>query len=263
MASTKQWQVQANRQINCNTDSSSGNVQQNILITKAYASMYLTDTSVYKWAGMGAFASLLVGAGIASGKGVDIIYDRFFSDGDQQTSTNKRRNLTNLDNMLIAGNKAVYRDIYWQHLVHRDAGVDALLELLQEPSFIAKRKSMLIEGWKTIGEGQRKKDPAKIWQGNALLLEYEQKITLQPIYSRYSQLANQLSYIMVSPLPDHYAPFKLSYPNGSIADVTARWGWISRILLPEWKRQDASSLEARIRMIAMGHIPARAVCPAD
>jgi hypothetical protein len=251
------YKKKANALINC-SDTPTGNVGQNVLITKAYASMYLDNPRVFKWAGMGAFASALVGAGIAGGKSVDAAYDFFFKDDEEVDAKTKRKNLTDLDNMLIAGNKAVYRDIYWQHMAYAELGIEGLLKMLD--SHRVTKKEWLIQGWKDIANGHKKYTKELIWRGNGKLLEFEQKVTLQPVYNRYKDLADKLTYVMISPLPEHYAPFVLFYPNGSIANVSERWGWITRHLLPEWKRQDSSSVEVKVRALLMSNTPKGAVC---
>jgi hypothetical protein len=67
MAKNK-WMLQADALIGCGGGARTSNLGENLLITKQYAQMYLSNPRVFKWAGMAACASDMVGVGISSGK---------------------------------------------------------------------------------------------------------------------------------------------------------------------------------------------------
>lgn len=269
METMQHWTTKAHQTASCNPNTSlpTGNVQQNMLITKAYAELYLEKPKVFKWTGMAAFASDMVGAGILAGKTVDIAGDAFKRSTEfidqlfkkkPTTPQERRRNITDLDNMLIAGNKAVFRDIYWQHLVYRDAGIDELNRLISSSGLT--QKQMLIDGWSKIAAGDKTGASGLVWEGNALLLKYEQSVTLQKVYDAHGNLAADLSYFMVSPLPWQIARFDKSFPSGSVGDLQKRWKWIEGELLPHWKALDASSMTAYMRLFLMANTPKWDIC---
>ena len=257
MADVNRWKLQSNGQISCGVGSKTSNLAQNLLITKAYAKLYIENPKIFKWAGMAAYASDMVGAGIATGKALDA-----FVDGNMRSllasPPQQRMNATNLDNMLIEGNKAVYRDIFWQHLAFKEAGVEQVKKEISRQGL--PKSSTLIEAWELIDQGERKKNPGLVWEGNTLLLQYEQRVTLQPIYDRYRSLSDRLSFYMVSPLPMHLGRFPSGGASASVANFDDRWRWIVGVLVPEWKRLDAGSMISEVRLIYMGHMPQRIIC---
>lgn len=228
------WKAKADGLVHCGA----GDFGRNQLITKAYASIYLERPDAFKWAGMAAFASAIVGYGIAAGKFIDITVN-VKNLGNQ--NIRERQNTIDLDNLLSLGNVKVYDDLYWQHLMFMHDGNDALQSVLSEIVIENKRASTLIQGWNSIAEGLESGDENKVWRGNQELLRYEQMITLQPIYDRYRRLADQLSWFMISPLPSQIASFKQAYPGHSIASFDARWLWIENYLIPHWRVLDMRS----------------------
>jgi hypothetical protein len=262
-----QWTSIANNGVKCGEKSKTSNVAQNILITKSYAEMYLSNSRVFKWAGMAAFASNSVGMGIVVGKATDMVIDGQVRTAQSQSlpydqafkAPKERVNATDLDNLLIDGNKAVYRDIYWQHLVYRQEGLEALLKLLA--SAAPRGVDLLIRGWKEIDAGAKRYDAGRVWHGNELLLKYEQYYTLQPYYDKYPSTADVLSFALISPLPDQIALFKWDFPGGSVRDFNNRWTWISQRLLPWWKKLDeGGDLQTRILLFAMGSTAKPMIC---
>lgn len=272
MAETAQnWMLRAEQSVNCGGSGSTGNLPQNLLISKAYAEMYLSNPKVFKWAGMAAFASATVGLGILGGKMTDVFVDAQYRSARAKSleasalsggrapalpDVKERINATDIDNMLIAGNKAVFRDIYWQHLAYRENGLEPLLGLLGA----MRNNGLLVEGWKTIDRGAKLGITGMIWAGNQLLLQYEQQFTLQRVYDSYAETADMLSYALISPLPDQLAAFQFDFPGGSIREFHPRWTWITTRLLPQWRQLDAGGLESRIRLIVMGNMPKRVIC---
>jgi len=69
------WQLRSNGEVTCDPGSSTSNLAQNLLITRAYAKLYIDNPRVFKWAGMAAFASDMVGIGILTGKATDVYID--------------------------------------------------------------------------------------------------------------------------------------------------------------------------------------------
>ncbi|MEY4576801.1 MAG: hypothetical protein RL701_1504 [Pseudomonadota bacterium] len=268
------WQGRANEIYSCNSSASTHNVAQNALITKAYAQMYLSNPKAFKWAGLAAFASRLVGVGIMAGKATDIFVDSqyrkvvaesletsAFTGRPPLKNPEARLNAWDLDNMLIAGNKAIYRDIYWQHLAYREDGLDAVLNMLAG----TPKSASAIEAWKAIDAGVKTSDLDKVWFGNQLLAYYEQWVVLQPIYDAFPDTADGLlSYLMISPLPDDFTLFKYDYWNHSFREAPPRWDFIVKRLIPYWRALDADQSSAgfgsRLQLLAMGHMNKRVIC---
>lgn len=257
MPELNMWKARANGEISCGSKDRTTNVAQNLLITRAYAKLYIENQTIFKWAGMAAYASDMVGMGITLGKAVDI-----FADGTLRSAgpplPPARQNVVNLDNMLIEGNKAVYADVYWQHLAYKDKGLD---EVLKQVARLPPRNSRVLkDAWSLIDRGAKKKDVGSVWAGNTLLLRYEQEVTLQSIYDRYPSLAATLSYVMVSPLPGQVAFFRGFGGRGTVGNFADRWRWITEVLMPQWRRLDAGSMLSEVRLIYMGNFPKRLVC---
>lgn len=126
MAQVNKWKLSAASQVSCDVGSRTSNIAENLLITKAYAKLYIDNKGIFKWAGMAAYASDMVGMGIASGKALDIFVDNNMRSMLAREPAG-RLNATDLDNMLILGNKAVFRDVYWQHLAYLEGGLEAML----------------------------------------------------------------------------------------------------------------------------------------
>ncbi len=248
------WKSRATGEISCGAKDRTTNVAQNLLITRAYAKLYIDNQSIFKWAGMAAYASDMVGLGIAGGKAIDIFADSTLRNAGGQILP-QRHNVVDLDNMLIAGNKAVYADVYWQHLAYKAKGLDEVLK--QVTRLPPKNNGILKEAWTLIDRGAKKKDVGSVWAGNTLLLRYEQEVTLQDIYDNYPALAATLSYVMVSPLPGHLGALGR---KGKVGNFVDRWRWITEVLLPQWRRLDAGSMLSEVRLIYMGNFPKRLAC---
>jgi len=110
MAELNLWRSRAAGNISCSTKERTTNVAQNLLITRAYPKLYIDNPKVFKWAGMAAYASDMVGLGVSAGKALDI-----FADGNARAAgvlfSSDRLNTTDLDNMLIHRNRVVYNSV--------------------------------------------------------------------------------------------------------------------------------------------------------
>lgn len=120
--------------------------------------------------------------------------------------------------------------------------------------------NLLKRAWTLIDEGKKAKNQGQIWEGNTLLLFYEQNETLQNIYDRYPALSAKLSFYLISPLPLHVGRYSASTNGNSIGNFANRWKWIVEVLLPEWRRLDAGSMLSEVKLIYMGEFPKRLIC---
>ncbi len=209
---------------------------RNAAITQAYAEMYFANPDVYKWAGMAAFASDLVGDGIRQAEaarqaGLPII------PGVSDFS------FTELSQSLQFGNARVYTDIYWQHLAYQHGGMDAIRRAHQEGAITQD----VLRAWEQIDAGARTGNADQVWEGNKGLLRYEQEVTLQQgvydpsrrIYQRLSSEITGLVQPLTSPIPGDPVTFQEFVPGGDIGDFNDRWRWIEDSMLPAWRERES------------------------
>src|SRR5262249_15899434 len=94
--------------------------QRNTMITGEYANMYMAHEDTMKWAGMAAYASDLVGVGIAATDVAGAI-----------PGLPAGMNLAGVDNerlraALARGNAGVYDDLMWQHMAMESGGIEMI-----------------------------------------------------------------------------------------------------------------------------------------
>lgn len=200
-------------------------------ITAAYAEMYLSDPSRFVWAGMAALASCEVGKGMLKAKilrdeaGNPLIAIGALATGAPTGSE-----------VLIAlgrGNLGVYADIYWQHIAFASGGLAEMRDLNAR----GELSDGLLNAWVLIDRG-------KVWEGNRLLLNYEQQITLQQaVYDRHKDAFSNMSWLagfrpslLSSPIPGHDVSFTECVPGGNLGRFEDRWKWIDTSMLPAWRK---------------------------
>lgn len=219
---------------------------KNALITASYAQMYLLDSGAasYKWSGLAAFASNLVGAGIS--------LPRL---GNSPLSPDEYKTLQTL---LIKGNNAVYDDLYWQHLAYKEAGLAELERIQSSGSLPAE----LLEGWRKLDKGRKDNNPDAIWEGNAILLRYEQEKVLQPVvYEGNNDLWRKVG--VLSPVFGHRIEFKNYVPGGDFASFADRWKWISESMLLAWRNletTDPTTVEVKLKELTGDPLKNRPEC---
>ena len=222
--------------------------QFNVQVTSSYAKMYLSNPALFKWAGMAAFASHEVGNGMQQawqlgfGTGTEMfnpaatwIGGIITGRGDQVGPMMGKL----LFWALSGGNRLLWANIFWQHVAYRDAGIAAI----QGARKAGEVPQSVLDAWLLIDAGAKAKALDKVWQGNAALLEYEQREVLQPkIYdaSEVKDLWKAISPDVPSPIPDHGITFTTFVPGGNIGVFADRWKWISDSMLPAWRKLEAS-----------------------
>ncbi|HXH75008.1 MAG TPA: hypothetical protein VNJ08_08585 [Bacteriovoracaceae bacterium] len=227
-------------------------VVQNSFITAAYSRLYQEEKKYaperakgYLWLPGAAFASFEVGQvirhayyAVAESRGVknsfqpktygtNPLHDVILG---HQTITSEQVAIN-----LIEGNKAVYRDLYWQHMAASECGVGTIIRVLadmKKSSSTALDRShygQLENGWKLIREG-------KFEEGNFALTRVEQRIVLQPlIYTGpLAKIFGRLfAKIAVTPIKDPNFSFpsfsEFCRSNGltvNFSNFDSRWMWI-------------------------------------
>ncbi len=211
-------------------------VEMNRNITAQYAKMYCKDPS-FKWAGMAAFASKLVGDGIRQ---AEALHQSGLPWIPGVSDINGRE----LAQCLAAGNILVYADIFWQHLAFCEGGL-AALEACHQAGEIPDR---VIEAWRKINRSKEENNADLCWEGNTELLRYEQEIILQNgIYTpkrdfwgtlsdRSDLLENFGLPLLESPIPGDDDNFHDAVDNGDVGNFEHRWQWIAEKMLPAYRR---------------------------
>ena len=222
-------------------------LDRNKIINKAYAELYLENPEVFKWAGLAAFASASIGEKmelLAAGNLLRVpalvVSEKVANSLNLLSST-----LDLTYNMIGRGNKAIYDDIYWQHLAYRDGGLTEMAALFEEGSLPPE----LYLAWRMIDQGWQTGDEEMIWGGNTLLLKYEQKEIIQPVlydgmlnqplWKAVSKLHDLLGVLIASPVPEELQSFRDCVPGGNLGNYEDRWKWCVEKIMPAWQSYEA------------------------
>jgi RHS repeat-associated protein len=234
------WDLRARQRINFQRGINA--LDLNRRITEAYASMYKSNPRVFVWAGMAAFASELIGQGmkraVALREAAGTLFGGVAMVAGAPTGTE-------LLEFLKAGNVGVYADIYWQHMAYSEKGM-AEIKLQYD------RKDLphyLYTAWCHINSGDIQHVPSYIWKGNSMLLQYEQRETLQRYYNQHQQAIKWMSNkgnvenwplvgmpVFASPIPGDSVTFYQFNPTGNLANFDDRWRWIEESISPAWRK---------------------------
>lgn len=194
--------------------------ERNRAITAAYGELFVSDPTAFQWAGMAMWVSEQVGTGM----------EHTGWAGDTRAA-------------LIAGNNAVYSDIYPAFMAYQDGGVAAVEAAGFPPEIVA--------GFRQIASGDAV-------GGNTALLRYEQGVVLQDaVYDqeRFGTELDVLSLFMFANFTNDLSGVNLlqnepfsAEPGffNNIRDFDTRWGFIERTLLPAWQHQLATNMGGQI-----------------
>ncbi len=244
------WQTKSLEEIQQGDAPPTDNASGNRRITALYAQMYLRDPETYKWAGMAAYASSLVGRAMGQ---ADRLREQAGTPGIGLGTilTNAPAGST-MERALTTGNQAVFFDIYWQHLAYESGG----LEEIRAAHARGEMPDRVLEAWETIDAGRTALAEAKesgdsealeaandrIWSGNRQLLMFEQEETLQDgVYDHFPEtfewLSSDLNVMgLDSPIPTDDQQFGDVVEDGDIGTFDDRWKWIDERMLPQWRK---------------------------
>jgi hypothetical protein len=208
---------------------------RNRLISGAYAQLYLSDPETFKWAGMAGYASRKVGEGMRDASALGAVSA---VDGDE------------MGQALEEGNKAIFDDMYWQHLAFQNGG----LEELEKAAAAGQVTPEQLESWRQLKAADEKRDvdpeaaEAEVWAANKALLFHEQDAVLQDgVYDHHRQLFQDVSSAWAvdlvgfdSPIPGDESDFEDDVEGGDIGNLDDRWRWIDEKMLPAWQDRDAN-----------------------
>lgn len=239
-------------------------IARNQAITGAYAALFFRDSDFFFWPGMAAYASRHVGLGILATE-LSTFYaasshkDAFFTGKEKlkelatfqaesdfieiikMLSTLTHEERQTLHRLLIAGNNAVYADLFPLFLAYLEGGY----ELIQSfPIADDLKKGFLffdLSQWYK-SQGQNDKALEAAWHGNQALLQYEQQVTLQKaVYNEHPDLWQKLSAFMFIrlelgwiPDKDNWSYFRHTVPEGNVGAYAARWSWIVGDMSKKW-----------------------------
>jgi hypothetical protein len=224
--------------------------------------MYMQNPDKFKWAGLAALMSGKIGCfnalfeyfakSVALGK-IKEWYDEsndlikqnasetiaeWYNNSGDYVKKEIYTKVKKINDDIMAGNKAVFEDIFWQHIAFSQKGIAEIERLFYEK----RLHKSAYEAWKLIANG-------KVWEGNLILLKYEQENVLQDIiYDTHPNswwwsnlFTTEYLGIVVSPVPDHYNEF----PGKDIANFEERWKWIVEDIMPAWEsfETDANNRE--------------------
>jgi hypothetical protein len=148
-------------------------------------------------------------------------------------------------NNLGAGNRTIFLDVYWQLLAYEEGGIKEITELHDNKKIDDK----MFRGFEMIekAKGAKNKEEAHklIYDGNALIAEYEQTTVLQGVFDNMSILdranVNLGGDLVRSPIPGSKSTFKGFSPKGTFTDTADRWKWVNDEMLPEWDKYLAAN----------------------
>ncbi len=230
-------------------------------ISDLYRNFYNTRPDVYKWAGMSAWASS------SAGNNATIFYmiDWYLELTKLQVNGRDPVSPEILYRFLTDLNFAIYFDAYPQHLAFSQGGLAAVQQM--NPDLISQTQ---LTGWTRIQEGINAQDPAKIIEGNALLLRHEQEVTAQAFYEKpevkalFGFLSDHatLRGTLQSPIPDDQLTFRdvvqVGHNGGApnLAEFEDRWQWIDTPdigMLAKWQSwsQQHNSISAEELGVSM------------
>ena len=192
----------------------------NAQITCAYADIYKTNPSKFKWAGLAAIVSGKIGQEIANKEWWESILGFFF--------------LGTLEQAVKDGNQAVFEDLYWQHLAFNDGKMEEIEKIYCSGNISIE----MYRAWLKISQ----ENENYVWEGNKDLLYHEQKNILQDdMYKPYPHewsLVQEETDKLRSPVPGHD---NIIPSTSKIYDLDDRWKWISENIIPAWRTYEINS----------------------
>jgi hypothetical protein len=151
---------------------------------------------------------------------------------------------------IVAVAKDIFENLAWQHelFLHDPA-------LLQQVCMLDERQHQYpySDCWRHLCSN----DPETIGAGNRMLLENEQRNTIQPHYDRikadnYARPFFRLTRFVMRNIHPHHRRFILEFPWGDVTQFDDRWRWIAH---PQgmWARWVAAGEQERSRLVALSN----------
>ncbi len=275
MPTREQWQAIIEQQLPPRTHY----LARNRAITACYATWYLEEPWLFKWAGLAAFASEQVGVSLALFELIrspnNLLRVAPLGPAEQNPVTSLYAQLLNLTlalplalhdsvtrqlllndlELIKQANDAIFADIGWAHLAYARGGLRAV-----EPHFRLPEQAELRDAFRMLDEAVHLLgDPANYAAGCALMrqsavvmIHHEQMGVLPPFLARMSDqgqiMASFGARLDFEGSPDlaahswfsgYFSPMDVVGRQRSMANSADRWAWIEHDLLPKWDRVDA------------------------
>jgi hypothetical protein len=155
-----------------------------------------------------------------------------------------------LQTQLLNMQKDIFKDLAWQHQAYVEGGLPALEAAFKRGEI---KEEKIIQAWRDIASG----DENRQWQGNAVLLEREQRKILRPGYEAIRNratsfniskfppvslpidsgklIAGAMSQMAESPIPGGRPFIEVAGKNADITVFGDRWRWIQDDMLPAYR----------------------------
>jgi RHS repeat-associated protein len=225
------------------------NQQYLLAVFAFYERMYKKDPTDLKWAGLAKIAGGAIMYGLQHMEYSKI--GTFFTTFSAAEQARRTQNISKRENILVAMNKAVFKDLAWQNMAYSRKG----LAEMQERAKAGEISADYLKYWSQIASGEA-------WEGNTGLLYMEQHNILAPGYAKLSLtpvVTDLISQFSVSPLPNG-TPFRVTVPGGDLANFNDRWKWIVMDMIPKAKAMSAKRFQQLVDT-PMGDLMHRAFPP--
>lgn len=186
-------------------------------IYRYYQAIYFENPDRFLW------------AGLARLTGGQVLYG-------MQNAVKIARDPCVLTQEIVAVAKDIFESLAWQHELFLD-DPEQLIEVCNQLSVTHLSLHPYSDCWRLL----QSEDSSKIAQGNKMLLENEQKHTIQPHYEtiRKDPYANRyfrFTRFVMRNIHPHHRRFIFDVPLGDVTRFEDRWRWIShkKGMWPTW-----------------------------
>lgn len=231
-------------------------IARNHAITASYATLYLQQPDLFKWAGMAAFASHHVGIAMLPYKIKSIEIQNL------SMATTHRGLFSDL-NLIRHLNTMIYDDIAWVHEAYQTLGLDGLQTLVKD----SPHYQQIVHGFAmmdSVSTTQNGDSDTMIWNANTILLKHEQLAVVQPVFDNLGAIFKSIltfcasldfdpshiktdwrlrtSFMFYMYLSSPSTLFKTSsLPNLTIFEQ--RWKWLENRVVKNWRKREKSDNE--------------------
>ncbi|WP_430409423.1 DUF2515 family protein [Kordia sp.] len=257
---------------NFNLPSEENVIARNRTITTYYAQLYQRKPTLYKWAGMAAFASFHIGKKLQ-------MWNWKVSGIKTLSVTCKKTNRSLEDDFQVIRiiNNKIFTEIGWAHLAFSQMDFETFKSILQERG----KNEIIITAFERLHFAREELNNnvfsetsnTLVWQANIDLLWHEQSEVVQPLFDKLSNLfAGAMSlFASFDYKINHnktgwqtssrffifmiFKGFRFIKKNGFIPEVTDlehRWFWISNDLLVKWRKieSDQKLITSEIKILS-------------
>lgn len=177
-------------------------------VYRYYQAIYFENPDKFLW------------AGLARLTGGQVLYG-------MQNAVKIARDPCVLTQEIVAVAKDIFESLAWQHELFLD-NPEQLIEVCNQLSVTNLPLHPYSDCWRLL----QSEDRSKIAQGNKMLLENEQKHTIQPHYEtiRKDPYANRyfrFTRFVMRNIHPHHRRFIFDVPLGDVTRFEDRWRWIS------------------------------------